>query len=64
MKHDYIKYTRILWAYSGRKRKATGHVLLTVSPYRDAEGYSQLRSYLHYDSITADPGIGGGIGQS
>ena len=29
MKNDYIKYTRIRQTYSGRKRKATGYVLLT-----------------------------------
>ena len=37
MKNDYIKDTRIRRTYSGRKRKATGYVLMTGSPYRDAE---------------------------
>ena len=60
MKNDYIKDTRIRRTYSGRKRKATGYVLLTGSPYCDAEGYSQHRSCLHDDIINAAPKIGGG----
>ena len=58
MKHDYIKYTRIRRTYSGKKRKATGYVLLTGSPYRYAEGSSQLRSCLHDDIVNVDPRIG------
>ena len=38
LKNDFIKYTRICQTYSGRKRKAKGYVLITGSPYRDAEG--------------------------
>ena len=38
MKNDYIKDTRIHWTYSGRKRKATGYVYITGSPYSYAEG--------------------------
>ena len=52
---EMIKDTRIGRTYSGRKRKETGYVLLTGSPYRDAEGSSQLRSYLHDAIINADP---------
>ena len=59
MKHEYKKDTRIRQTYSGRKRKATGYVLLTGSPYRDAEISSQLRSCLHYAIINAAPIIGG-----
>ena len=47
MKHEYIKDTRIRRIYSGRKRKATGYILLSGAPYRDAEGSPQLRSCLH-----------------
>ena len=59
MKNDYLKDTRICRTHSGRKRKATGYVLLTGSPYRDALGYSQLRSCLHDAIINAAPRIGG-----
>ena len=41
--------------YSGRKRKATGYVLITGSPYRDAEGSPQHRSCLHDAIINAAP---------
>ena len=58
MKNDYIKDTRIRRTYSGRKRKATGYVLITGSPYRDAEGLSQLRSCLHDAIISTAPIIG------
>ena len=58
MKNDYIKDTRIRRTYSGRKRKATGYVLITGSPYRDAEGSPQLRSCLHDAIINAAPRIG------
>ena len=64
MKHDYIKDTRIRRTYSGRKRKATGYVLLTGSPYRDAEGSSQLISCLHDSIINASPRIGEKIDKS
>ena len=61
MKNDYIKDTRIRPTYSGIKRKATGYVLRTGSPYRDAEGLSQLRSYLNDAIINAAQIIGGEI---
>ena len=63
MKHDYIKDTRIHRTYSGRKRKATGYVLLSGSPYRDAKGYPQLRSCLHDVIINDVPRIGGEMDQ-
>ena len=63
MKHDYIKDTRISRTYSGRKRKATGYVLLTGSPYRDAEGSSQPRSFVHDAIINAAQRIGEKIDQ-
>ena len=44
--------------YSGRKWKATGYVLITGSPYRDAEESPQHRSCLHYAIINDDPRIG------
>ena len=47
LKHDFIKDTRMRQTYSGRKRKATGYVLITGSPYRDAEGSPHHRSCLH-----------------
>ena len=37
LKNDYIKYTRIRWTYSGRKRRSTDYVYLNGSPYSDAE---------------------------
>ena len=43
LKNDYIKDTRICWTCSEIKRRATGYVYLYGSPYRDAEGSSQLR---------------------
>ena len=58
MKHEYIKDTRICRTHSGRKRKATGYVLLSGSPYRDAEGSPHLRSCLHDDIVNASPIIG------
>ena len=64
MKHDYIKDTRIRWTYSGRKRKATGYVLITGSPYHDAEGYTHFRSCIHDAIIRAAPRIGRGFDQS
>ena len=45
--------------YSGRKQKATGCVLITGSPYRDAEGSPQHRLCLHGVIINAAPRIGG-----
>ena len=50
--------------YSGIIRKATGYVLITGSPYRDAEGSPHHRSCLHDAIINAAPRIGGGIDQS
>ena len=58
LKNDYIKDRIIQRTYSGRKRKATGYVLITVSPYRDAEGSPHHRSCLHDAIINAAPGIG------
>ena len=58
MKHDYKKDTRICQTYSGRKRKAPGYILITGSPYRDAEGSPQLRSCLHDAIFNAAPRIG------
>ena len=57
-KNDYIKDRRIRRAYSGKKRKATGYVLLTGSKYRDAEGSSHHRSCLHDAIINAAPRVG------
>ena len=59
MKHEYIKDTRICRTHSGRKRKVTGYVLLSGSPYRDAEGSPQIRSCLHDAIINASLRIGG-----
>ena len=64
MKNDYIKGTIIRQTYSGRKLKATGSVLITGSPYRDAEGSSLNRSCLHDAIINATPIIGGEIYKS
>ena len=50
--------------YSGRKQKATGCVLITGSPYRDAEGSPHHRSCLHDAIINASPRIGGEIDKS
>ena len=58
MKNDYIKDTRIRWTHSGREKKATGFVLITGSPYRDAEGSPQLRSCIHDAIVNAAPRIG------
>ena len=58
-KNDYIKDTRMRRTYSGRKRKATGYVLITGSPYCDAEGSPHHRSCLHDAIINAAPIIGG-----
>ena len=59
MKLNYIKHTRIRRTYSGRKQKATGYVYITGATYLDAEGLSQLRSYLHDAIINSAPIIGG-----
>ena len=64
MKNDFTKDKRICWTFSRRKRKATGYVLITGSPYRDAEGSSQLRSCLHDAIINAAPRIRGEIKKS
>ena len=58
LKNDFIKDRIICQTYSGRKRKATGYVLITGSPYRDAEGSTHHRSCLHDAIINADPIIG------
>ena len=50
--------------YSGRKLKETGYVLITGSPYRDAEGYPHHRSCLHDAIINAAPIIGEKIDKS
>ena len=50
--------------YSGRKQKATGYVLITGSPYCDAEGSPHHRLCLHDAIINAAPRIGGGVDQS
>ena len=55
MKNDYIKDTTIRRTYSGKKRKSTGYVYITGSPYCGAEGSSQLRSCLHDAIINATP---------
>ena len=57
MKNEYIKDTRICRIYSGRKRKATGYDYINGSPHRDAEGLSQIRSFLHYAIMNATPRI-------
>ena len=64
LKNDYIKDTRICQTYSGRKRKATGYVLINGSQYRDAEGSQHHRSCLHDTIINAAPIIGGKLDQS
>ena len=64
LKNDFIKDTRIRQTYSGRKWKANGYVLITGSPYRDAEGSPHHRSCLHDVIINADPRIGKKIDQS
>ena len=43
IKNDHIKDTRIRQTYSRIKQRETGYVYITGSPYRDAEGLSQLR---------------------
>ena len=58
LKNDFIKDTRIRRTYSGRKRKATGNVLITGSPYRDAEGSPHHRSCLHDAIMNSAPIIG------
>ena len=50
--------------YPGRKRKSIGCVLITGSPYRDAEGSPQHRSCLHDAIINSAPRIGENIDQS
>ena len=63
-KNVFIKDTRIRQTYSGRKRKATGYVLITGSPYCDAEGSPHHISCLHDEIINAAPRIGGEMDQS
>ena len=59
IKNDFIKDTRTSWTYSERKINATSYVLITGSPYCDAEGYPQLRSCLHDAIVNASPRIVG-----
>ena len=40
MNNDYLKDIRICRTHSGRKINAAGYILITASPYSDAEGYS------------------------
>ena len=54
-----IKYTIICQVYSGRKLRAIFFVQIKISPYRNAEGSSQLRSCLCDEIINADRRIGG-----
>ena len=58
-KSEYIKYTRILQMYSGRKQRETSFAYLKVSPYCDDDGSSQLRYCLHDAIINYVPIIGG-----
>ena len=62
IKSYFIKDTIILRKYSGRKQKATGFVYLKFSPYRDAEGSSQLKLCYHGAIINYSPRIGWGGG--
>ena len=64
MRHKYIKDTRIRRKYSVRKRKSTGYILITSSPYHDAEGSPHFRSCLHDDIVNSAPRIGERIDQS
>ena len=61
LKNDYIIDTIICQTYSGRKRKATGYVLITGSPYLDSEGSPHHRSCLHDAIINDSPRIGGSL---
>ena len=54
-----IKDAIIHQVYSGRKRKVTCFVYIQVSPYRDGEGSSQIRSCTCYAKIIFDQRIGG-----
>ena len=58
LKNDYIKDTIMRRTYSGRKRRATCYVLITGSPYRDAEGSPHHRSCLHDAIINSSPILG------
>ena len=60
----YKIYKNTLDIYLRIKRKATGYVYITDSPYSDAEGLSQLRSRLHDAIINAAPRIGKKIDRS
>ena len=64
LRNNYIKDRIIQRTYSGRKRKATGYVLITGSPYCDAEGSPHHRSCLHDAIINAVPIIGEKIDKS
>ena len=58
LKKDYIKDTRIRLTYSRRKRKVIDYVYLNGSPYRDAKGSLQLRSFIYDAIINTAPRIG------
>ena len=58
VQNNCIKDTIMRRTYSGRKRKATGYVLITGSPYRDAEGSPHHISCLHDAINNAAPRIG------
>ena len=64
LQNDCIKDTITRRTYSGRKRKATGYVLITGSPYRDAEGSPHHISCLHDAIINAAPIFGKKIDKS
>ena len=58
LQNDCIKDTIMRQKYSGRKRKATGYVLISGSPYLDAEVLTHHRSCLHDEIIKTAPRIG------
>ena len=64
LQNDCIKDTIIRLTYSERKQKATGHVLITASPYRDVEESPHHWSCLHDAIINAAPRIGENIDKS
>ena len=58
LNRDYIIDKRICRVYSGRKQKATGFVYTQSSPYRNAEGSSQLGSFIHDAINNSSPIMG------
>ena len=56
-----MKDTIIRWTYSIRKLRATGFMYLKGSLHLDAEGTSQLRSWIHDEIINSALGIAGKI---